>query len=195
MWILDNRGGAVKTDCLQRFFWENTRGDSCTVIGQTKEENVFLADFNNREDAKAYIADLVQKLNGDNSQPMTKIQATEDDIPNEFILDENGDWVGNSSDLSKIEIFPYSVLGQDTPSEWLVNVVAFTDVAMTIKAFNNEADARAFAARLAKLLNEEGGYLIDKDRLVVNIQKERFADGSIMGYSFEIYDRKVERTI
>lgn len=69
MWILDKRGGAVKTDCLQRLFWENVKGDSCTVIAQTKDENVFLGDFATRDDAKAYIADLVSKLNGDTPDP------------------------------------------------------------------------------------------------------------------------------
>lgn len=69
MWILDKRGGAVKTDCLQRLFWENVKGNSYTIIAQTKGENVFLGDFATREDAKAYIADFVSKLNGDTPDP------------------------------------------------------------------------------------------------------------------------------
>ena len=65
MWILDKRGCAVITDCVKRIFWEKVKDDSYTIIVQTKEENIFLCDFDNRDDAKAYIADLVSKLNGD----------------------------------------------------------------------------------------------------------------------------------
>lgn len=64
-WIIDQYGNAVKSDLLNTIKWRDLDDGHFLVLAQTADENIVLRyTVGTREEAKSYIADLVNKLNG-----------------------------------------------------------------------------------------------------------------------------------